>query len=143
MSLDLHHVHVFASDIDASIQWWCRHMDAKVIFDEELAGARNVFLAVGTGRLHIYDHAPSDHGRGAVHHLGIKVANLRTVWQRLQAQGITSPHGLREQDGWRYVMIAAPDGLLLELFEFDDPAAPANVMGRIRETARKRRRTEH
>jgi len=84
-------------------------------------------LAVGTGRLNIYDQAPRDRGRGAVHHLGVKVANLRDVWPRLQAQGITSPHGLREQDGWRYVMISAPDGILVELFEFDDPSAPANA----------------
>lgn len=131
MSLDLHHVHIFASDIDASIEWWRRHMDAKVIFDDELAGARNVFLAVGSGRLHLYDQAPRERGRGAVHHLGIRVAGLRDVWRRLLRQGITSPHGLRESEGWRYVMISAPDGLLLELFEFDDPSAPANVTGRI------------
>lgn len=131
MSLDLHHVHVFASNIDETIHWWRRHMDAKIIFDDELAGARNVFLAVGSGRLHLYDEAPRDRGRGSVHHLGVKVANLRDEWQRLQLQGITSPHGLRERDGWRYVMICAPDGLLLELFEFDDPSAPANVTGRV------------
>lgn len=106
-------------------------MDAKIIFDDELAGTRNVFLAVGSGRLHLYDQAPRDRGRGAVHHPGIKVANLREEWQRLQLQGITSPHGLRERDGWRYVMISAPDRLLLELFEFDDPSAPANVIGRV------------
>ena len=127
--MDLHHVHVFAGDIEATIEWWSRHLDAKVIFDEKLAGARNVFLAVGTGRLHIYDQAPKDRGRSAIHHLGIKVADLRGVWRRLQAEGLTSPHGLREQNGWRYVMIAAPDGILLELFEFDDPSAAVNLNG--------------
>jgi len=76
--MDLHHVHVFASDIEATIQWWSRHLGAKVFFDEKLAGTRNVFLAVGTGRLHIYDKAPKDRGRG---------------WQRLQAEGLTSPQG--------------------------------------------------
>ncbi len=24
MSLDLHHVHVFASNIDATVEWWCQ-----------------------------------------------------------------------------------------------------------------------
>jgi hypothetical protein len=28
-------------------------------------------------------------------------------------------------------MIAAPDNLLLELFEFDDPSAPVNISGRV------------
>ena len=131
MSFDLHHAHLFATDIDATVAWWCRHIGAKVFFDEELAGSRNVFLAVGTGRLHIYDQPPRDQGRGAIHHLGIKVDKLHEVWRRLQEQGVSSPNGLREHDGWRYVMISAPDGLLLELFEFDDPAAPCNISGRL------------
>lgn len=129
MSIDLHHAHLFASDIDATIEWWCRHLGAKVYFDDMLAGARNVFLAIGTGRLNIYEQSPRDRGRGAIHHLGVKVANLREVWRRLKAEGLTSPHGLREQDGWRYVMVSAPDGILVELFEFDDPSAPANASG--------------
>src|SRR5262245_17442301 len=129
--MDLHHVHVFAGDMERTINCWWRHVVAKFFFDEKLAGTRNVFLAVGTGRLHIYDQAPKDRGRGAIHHLGIKVADLRRAWQRLQAEGLTSPHGLREHNGWRYVMIAAPDGILLELFEFDDPSAAANLNGRI------------
>jgi hypothetical protein len=29
-----------------------------------------VAAAVGTGRLRIYDQAPKDRGRGAIHHLG-------------------------------------------------------------------------
>ncbi|MFM9941473.1 MAG: VOC family protein [Hyphomicrobiaceae bacterium] len=131
MAIDLHHAHLFASDIDATVAWWCRHLGAKVFLDEALAGARNVFLAVGTGRLHIYDQPPRDAGRGAIHHLGLKVTGLRAEWARLQQEGITSPGGLREQDGWRYVMIAAPDGILLELFEFDDAAAAVNRSGAI------------
>lgn len=123
MSIDLHHAHLFASDIDATIAWWTRHLGGRVVHDDVMAGARNVFMAIGTGRIHIYEQPPRDGGRGAIHHLGVKVADLREVWRRLQADGVTSRQGLREfDDGWRYVMIEAPDGVLLELFEFDDPA---------------------
>lgn len=131
MSFDLHHVHLFASNIDVTIQWWCRHLEAKVLLDQELAGSRNVLLAVGSGRLNIYDQPPKDKGRGAVHHLGVKVSNLSGAWQRLQAGGLASKGGLREYDGWRYVMVSAPDDVLVELFEFDDPTAPANIAGRV------------
>lgn len=131
MTIDLHHAHLFASDIDATVSWWTRYMGAKVLYDGTMAGARNVFIAVGTGRLHIYDQPPRDLGRGAIHHLGLRVSNLRSEWARLQAEGLTSPNGLREHSGWRYVMILAPDGVLLELFEFDDPTAPANRDGRV------------
>ena len=130
-SIDLHHAHLFASDIEAATAWWCRHLDARVLFDGMLAGSRNVLIAVGTGRINFYDQAPRDPGRGAVHHLGVRVADLREVWRRLQAQGVTSRNGLREQDGWRYVMIEAPDGVLVELFEFDDAASALNRDGRV------------
>ena len=129
MSFDLHNAHLFASDIDVTVAWWCQHLGGKILFDGALSGSRNVFLAVGSGRLHIYDQPPRGQGRNAIHHLGIKVAHLKEVWQHLQSAGLTSPNGLRENGDWRYAMIAAPDGVLVELFEFDDPAAPVNLIG--------------
>ena len=124
--MDFHHAHLFCSDIDATVAWWQRHLGAKVFYDGVLGGARNVFIAVGSGRLHLYDQAPRDGGRGAVHHLGIRVGNLGREWERLKTEGVHSANGLREFEGWRYVMVSAPDGVLLELFEFDDPNAPVN-----------------
>lgn len=130
ITVDLHHAHLFATDIAATIAWWSRHMGARVLFDGVLAGSRNVFVGVGTGRLHIYEQPPRDSGRGAIHHLGLNVSGLRQLWARLQSEGITSRGGLREHGNWRYVMIEAPDGILLELFEFDDPSAVVNRQGR-------------
>jgi catechol 2,3-dioxygenase-like lactoylglutathione lyase family enzyme len=127
--MDLHHVHIFASDMAATLAWWQRHMRARVLFDGQMAGSRNVLIGVGTGRINIYDQPPRDAGRGPVHHVGVRVNDLRGAWQKLRADGVTSPNGLREVDGWRYVMIAAPDGLLVELFEFDDPKAAINIDG--------------
>jgi catechol 2,3-dioxygenase-like lactoylglutathione lyase family enzyme len=127
--MDLHHTHIFASDIDRTLTWWQRHFEARILLDGEHAGSRNVLIGIGSGRLNIYDQPPRDQGRGAVHHIGIRVTDLPAVWQRLQRHGITSPNGLRAHDGWRYVMIAAPDNLLVELFEFDDPASPFNTEG--------------
>ena len=131
MTIDLHHVHIFASDITATIAWWCRYMNARILLDQPLAGTRNVLLAIGTGRLNIYDQAPKNQASGAIHHIGVRIRNLRDVWQRLQADGLSSPNGLREHDGWCYVMVAAPDNILVELFEFDDPSAGCNIDGAI------------
>ena len=124
--MDLHHVHIFASNVDATIAWWSRHLGARVMFDGDNAGARNVLIGIGRGRINIYDQPPRGRGRNAVHHIGVRVANLRAAWDRMLAEGLTSPGGLREHDGLRYVMIEAPDGVLVELFEFDDPASPYN-----------------
>ena len=127
--MDLHHAHIFAGDMERTLAWWRDHLDARVLFDGELAGARNVLIGVGNGRINIYDQAPKGTGRSAVHHLGVRVKDFGAVWERLQAGGVTSPNGPREHDGWRYVMISAPDDILVEIFEFDDPASLFNIDG--------------
>ena len=127
--MDLHHVHIFASDIEHTLEWWQRCLGARILFDGQLAGSRNVLIGVGRGRINIYDQAPRDSGRGAVHHIGVRVRDLRSTWRQLQDDGATSPNGLREHAGWRYVMIEAPDGVLVELFEFDDPGSVFNEDG--------------
>jgi catechol 2,3-dioxygenase-like lactoylglutathione lyase family enzyme len=127
--MDLHHAHIFASNMDATLAWWGEHLGARVLHDGRIAGSRNLLIGVGSGRINIYDQAPKDRGRGPVHHLGVRVRDFAAVWKRLQEAGVTSPNGPREQDGWRYVMISAPDGVLVEIFEFDDPTSPFNIDG--------------
>jgi catechol 2,3-dioxygenase-like lactoylglutathione lyase family enzyme len=52
--LSLHHAHQFATDVEATIGFWTEGFGAEVVFDEEFAGARNVFLTIGSGRIHLY-----------------------------------------------------------------------------------------
>lgn len=46
MQVDLDHAHLFASNIDETIRWWTEMLDARIVFDTEIAGARNVRLAI-------------------------------------------------------------------------------------------------
>ncbi|MGE0700677.1 MAG: VOC family protein, partial [Hyphomicrobiaceae bacterium] len=124
---DLHHVHIFASDIGRTLAWWSRHLGARMLFVGTLAGSRNVLIGLGHGRINIYDKPPRGGGRNSIHHIGVRVTGLAATWQRLRDEGVASPGGLREHGDWRYVMIEAPDGILVELFEFDDPASPFNA----------------
>lgn len=114
--LSLHHTHLFASDIDASIAFWRDHFGATVVLDMGFAGARNVFLRVGEGRLHLYAQAPRQAGAGTVHHLGIETDELDALAARLKAAGISVTEVRRHAEG-DYAMAQAPDGLLLELFQ--------------------------
>jgi predicted enzyme related to lactoylglutathione lyase len=41
----IHHVHIFASDIESSIKFYKGFFGGKVMLDMELAGARNVFIS--------------------------------------------------------------------------------------------------
>jgi catechol 2,3-dioxygenase-like lactoylglutathione lyase family enzyme len=119
MTEHLHHTHLFCSDIEATIAWWCDMLGAEVAYDGEFGGARNVFMRIGSGRLHLYDQPPRDDGHGAVHHIGIRTDDLESLEARLRSKGVEFRSGIRDFDAWKYIMCPAPDGVLLELFQAD------------------------
>jgi catechol 2,3-dioxygenase-like lactoylglutathione lyase family enzyme len=112
----LQHVHLFASDIDRTIAFYRRWFDAEVTWDGVYAEARNVFMKIGIGAIHLYDQAPRGDGRNAVHHLGMQVVGLDELHDRMVAAGLV-PNPIRRSGGSGYFMLQAPDGVLLELFE--------------------------
>jgi catechol 2,3-dioxygenase-like lactoylglutathione lyase family enzyme len=121
----MHHVHLFASDLDGSIEFYREFFDGKVVLDIEAAGARNVFMRVGTGRIHFYDQPPKDSGRGAIHHFGIQTDNLEALVAKMKARGVKFRKEIADFGFWKYVMAPAPDGVLIELFEVDKEKVPA------------------
>lgn len=120
MAEHLHHVHFFATDIDATIAWWQDMMGGKVIYDGDFGGARNVFMRVGSGRLHLYEQEPRDEGKGAIHHVGIRTDDLEALEQRLRTAGVEFRSSIRDFGAWKYIMCPAPDNVLLELFQVDE-----------------------
>lgn len=118
---DLQHVHLFASDQDASIQFYEYWFDAKVIYDGKTAGARNVFMKIGLGALHFYDQPPKPFSENAAHHLGMQVVGLDDLYTRMKKEGLNLPNPIRrfgrQADSGGYFMFEAPDGVLLEVFE--------------------------
>lgn len=114
--ISLHHTHLMASDIDAAIDFWRRHFRGEVVFDGDFAGARNVFIRVGQGRLHLYAQAPKHAGPATVHHLGMETDELRDLVARLKSAGV-SVTDVRELPEAIYAMAQGPDGVLLELFQ--------------------------
>ena len=113
----LQHVHLFASDVDATIAFYAKWFDARVVWDGDYGGARNVFIKIGIGAMHLYEQPPRDLGRNAVHHLGFQVVGLRELYERMKAAGIDLPNPIREHQGGGYFMVKAPDDVLLEVFE--------------------------
>jgi catechol 2,3-dioxygenase-like lactoylglutathione lyase family enzyme len=120
----LHHVHLFASDLEASVRFYTEVFGGTVVLDAELAGARNVFVRIGSGRLHLYDQPPRSSGRGSIHHVGIQTDDIDAVVGRLAARGIAPAKGVTELGVWRYVMVPAPDDVLVELFEVSREKVP-------------------
>jgi catechol 2,3-dioxygenase-like lactoylglutathione lyase family enzyme len=101
----------------------------KVILDSELAGARNVFMKIGHGRLHFYDQPPKDPGRGSIHHFGIQTDDIEGVVGKLRSGGVSLKKGITDLGLWKYIMVPAPDDILIELFQVDTTQLPQTFDG--------------
>ena len=124
----IHHVHIFASDLKKSFQFYQENFGGKVILDAEFAGTRNVFMRVGNGRLHFYDQPPKYSGRGSIHHFGIQTENLEAMVTRLKSNGILFQKDITDFRHWKYIMVPAPDDILIELFEIDKSKFPSEYL---------------
>ena len=115
----IHHVHIFASDLNKSIKFYEEAFDGKIVLDVELADARNVFMRVGNGRMHFYDQSPKFSGRGSIHHFGIQTDDIEGVVNKLKSMGVVFTKNITDVGFWKYIMVPAPDDILIELFEVD------------------------
>jgi len=121
----VHHVHLFASDIEKSLAFYKNFFGGIVVLDMEIAGARNVFMKVGTGRIHFYDQPPKMSGRGSIHHFGIQTDDVERDYQRMKSQGVEFNKTVVDLAFMKYIMVPAPDNVLIELFEVNKAAIPA------------------
>ncbi len=128
MVCHVHHVHIFASDVKKSIKFYEEFFGGKVILDAELAGARNVFIKIGNGRLHLYDQPPKSPGKGSIHHFGIQTDNIGEVVSKLTSKGVTLKKDISDLGFWKYVMVPAPDEVLIELFQVDKAKLPPKYL---------------
>ena len=74
-------------------------------------------LEVGRAFIHVYDRPPKAPRGGAVHHLGIETDDLEGLVRKMASSGLVFRNPIRQETGFKYVMVAGPDDLLIELFE--------------------------
>jgi hypothetical protein len=56
-----------------------------------------------------------------VHHVGIETDDLDGLVEKMKARGFSFRNPIRDEAKFRYVMISAPDDLLIELFQCREP----------------------
>jgi catechol 2,3-dioxygenase-like lactoylglutathione lyase family enzyme len=117
MRINLDHIHIFASSVPATVDFFQKMFEAEVIWDEEAAGVRTVRLRIGKAFVHVYEQSPKAPRGGAMHHIGIETDDLDALVARMKANGHQFRNAIREQPKFRYVMTAGPDDLLIELFQ--------------------------
>ena len=120
----IHHVHIFASDIHKSVRFYEDMFGGEVILDMEVAGARNVFMKIGNGRIHFYDQPPKHPVRGSIHHFGVQTDDIEAIVNKLKADGVELKKDITDLGFWKYIMVPAPDEILIELFEVDKSKIP-------------------
>lgn len=129
MGNHIHHVHIFASDINKTIKFYEDFFDGQIALDMELAGARNVFMKVGNGKIHFYDQPPKFSGRGSIHHFGIQTDDIERVVNKMRSKGVAFIKNITYAGFWKYIMVPAPDDILIELFEVDKKQVPSELLG--------------
>lgn len=133
----LDHIHIYAADPESSARFYMEHFDAKpIVRNTNVNGDSRIFLALG-GQVLVLGSFPSGlrpapppepgdgayrHGFG-VAHFGLRVANVETALSELSDSDVPvlSPP-VREPSGLTYAYIAAPDGVVLELTQYESPA---------------------
>ena len=96
-------------------------LDARVVWDEEAADVRNVRLKIGRGFVHVYDQRPKSVKGSVIHHLGIETDDLDALVAKMKVKGFQFRNPIRDYPKFRYVMVAGPDDLLIELFQCHEP----------------------
>ncbi len=119
MKINLHHAHLFASDIEKSLRFYREMFGAEILFDLEVAGARNVMIAIGSSKINFYDQPPKDQERGVVHHLGIETDDIEALVAHMKSKGFEFRKPIKNLGILKYVMAEGPDHILFELFEVE------------------------
>ena len=71
--------------------------------------------------MQVYDQPPKTTKGGVVHHLSIETDDLDTLVAKMKASGLPFRNSISEFPKFRYVIVAGPDDLLIELFQCREP----------------------
>ncbi len=130
----LDHIHIYAAEPEESARFYTLHFDAKPILRNTNAnGDTRIFLSLG-GQVLVVGSFPSGlapapppeagdgayrHGFG-VAHFGLRVADVDSAIAELSASGVrVLSQPVREPSGLTYAYVAAPDGVVVELTQYE------------------------
>jgi len=130
----LDHIHIYASDPEESAQFYQPRFEAKTVNrNTNTNGDTRIFLALG-GQILVVGSFPKglnpadppDVGDGAfshgfgVAHFGLRVADVAQAIAELSDAGVRIlGEVVREPSGLTYAYVEAPDGVVLELTQYD------------------------
>jgi lactoylglutathione lyase len=131
------HIHIYAAEPEDSARFYQHHFEAKpVLRNTNANGDLRIFLGLG-GQILVVGSFPSglepapppeagdgaySHGFG-VAHFGLRVADVRAAIAELSASGVRIlSQPVCEPSGLTYAYVAAPDGVVVELTQYESSA---------------------
>jgi lactoylglutathione lyase len=133
----LDHIHIYAAEPEVSARFYERHFEAKPVHrNTNVNGDTRIFLALG-GQILVLGSFPSGmtqalppeagdgaycHGFG-IAHFGLRVADVDAAIAELSSSGVRIlSEPTHERSGLTYAYIAAPDGVVVELTQYESAA---------------------
>ncbi len=126
MPFSIEHVTVRVRDLEASVDYYRRMFEARVILRRNLSGGRRIaFLSIGDSLLELMAFGPAKEPVDArehygFHHIGIKTDNFEKTVQDLKAKGaefLGEP--FEPTPGIHLVFLRDPNGAVIELAQRD------------------------
>jgi catechol 2,3-dioxygenase-like lactoylglutathione lyase family enzyme len=130
----LDHIHIYSATPETSADFYIHHFDAKtVVRNTNINGDERIFLALG-GQIVVVGSFPNGHtassppaaGDGAyrhgsgVAHIGLRIESVEQGLVELNEAGIQIlGERVQEESGLAYAYIAGPDGVVIELTEYE------------------------
>lgn len=130
----LDHIHIYSATPESSADFYVRHFEAKeIVRNKNSHGDERIFLALGGQVLVLGDFpkgqlasAPPAAGDGAyrhgfgVAHFGLRVESVELGLEELAETDVrVLGEMVREDSGLTYAYIAAPDGVVIELTQYE------------------------
>jgi len=126
MAFTIEHVSIRCRNIEASVEFYKKMFDAKVILKRTPGkGKRIVFLHIGDSMLELMEMDSASEPVDALthlgmHHIGIKVEDFESVYRDLKAKGanfVAEPW--EPTPGIRLAFLRDPNGAVIELVKRD------------------------
>ncbi len=126
MSFSIEHVAIRCRDLEASVEYYRRMFNARVILRRNLAGSKKIaFLQIGDSMMELMGFGPGSEPvdpreHYGVHHIGIKTDNFEATYRELKAKGaefLGEP--FEPTSGIRLAFLREPNGAVIELAQRD------------------------
>lgn len=120
------HIHLIAADVEETVQWYCRVLDAQITFEGTFRGSKVYYLDIAGMTFVVFGRLENDAAplpgtlapKSGVDHFGFSVGDLDQVIGELRSLNVDILEGpLTVRPGLRIAYMAGPDQIRIELCE--------------------------